>query len=126
MSSGPKRKHSPEFKRQVVDQILSGMKSASQAAREFGVHPSLVHKWVRAFSEGGSQSQTFSTDDRERQRLQAELNRYKQKVGELTLEIDFLKKFQEEQAAAAARRKQEASSSVITGKTWVPSKGRAK
>lgn len=121
MSSGPKRKHSPEFRRQIVDLVLSGQKSSSQVAREHDLHPSLVHKWVRDHSEGGSRSASFTPADRERQRLEAELNRYKQKVGELALANDLLKKMIEE-----SQRRRESNSSVVTGKNWDPSKRRAK
>lgn len=121
MSSGPKRKHSPEFKREIANLVLSGNQPSSHVAREHGLHPSLVHKWVREHSEGGSKSSSFTKDDRERQRLEAELARYKQKVGEQALAIDLLKKTIEE-----SQRRRELSSSVVTGKTWDPSKGRAK
>lgn len=121
MSSSTKRKHSPEFKRQVVDQVLSGYKRSSHVARDFGLHPSLVHKWVRDHSEGGEKASSFSADDRERQRLEAELNRYKQKVGELTLANDALKKMIED-----SRRRRESSGSVVTGVALDPKRGRAK
>lgn len=120
-SSNTRRRHTPAFKRQIVDLVLSGQKNASQAARDHDLHPGMVHKWVREYSGGGAKSSAFTTEDRERQRLEAELNRYKQKVGELTLANDLLKK-----AIEDSQRRRESNSSVVTGKNWDPSKRRAK
>lgn len=109
---GRNKKHSDEFKREVANSVLSGTKRAIEAARDYGVHPSQVHKWVKDLTQGNDPAR-FSESDRERQRLEAELNRYKQKVGEQAVEIDLLKKFLKEREHK--RRLKELSSSVVTG-----------
>jgi transposase-like protein len=113
-----------EFKKEIVQQIVSGTAKASDLSRQHSIHPSLLNSWVRKFtSEGGLAPERggFSELEKENQRLQAELRRYKEKVGEQALAIDFLKKFQEHVA-----KQKKSNGSVVSGKDWDPSKGRAK
>lgn len=113
-----------EFKKEIVQQVVSGAAKVSDLSRQHGIHPSLINSWVRKFTsaDGVSPEQGgFSELEKENQRLQAELRRYKEKVGEQALAIDFLKKFQEHVA-----KQKKSSGSVVSGKDWDPSKGRAK
>jgi len=119
--SRTRRSFTPEYRKQIVDSILSGQTTPMRAARDNGLHPSLVHKWIRDHSDGGPKSKVFSSEDRERQRLEAELRRYKEKVGELALENDLLKK-----ALNTSQSMKNANGSVVTIKNWDPSKGGAK
>ena len=41
-----REKFSPEFKTQVVLEILSGAKSAAEVCREYGIRSQLVSKWM--------------------------------------------------------------------------------
>ena len=42
-----------EFKEQVVLQVLSGEKKASQLAREIGVHHTSIRDWVKTYQQHG-------------------------------------------------------------------------
>lgn len=121
--TGRKIRRPLEFKKDIVNQVLSGAK-VSDLARQHNIHPSLISKWVRLFTDGGGLSTAkggFSEQEREVQRLQAELKRYKEKVGEQALAIDLLKK-----AIEDSERRRKLSGSVVTGMSLDPSKGRAK
>lgn len=125
-----KKLRSLEEKQRIVSEVQSG-RSASEVARDYGVHPSLVSKWVKWSESGelssrckgspGYGSEPSSSDDREVQKLQAELKRYKEKVGEQTLAIDLLKKALED-----SDRRKKLNGSAVTGQNWDPSKRRAK
>lgn len=120
----PRQFRSLEFKKEIVQQIVSGSAKVADLARQHGIHPSLLNKWVRQLtSDDGLTAERggFTEQEREIQRLQAELRRYKEKVGEQALAIDFLKKFQEHVA-----KQKKSPGSVVSGKDWDPSKGRAK
>lgn len=113
-----------EFKKEIVQQIVSGAAKMADISRQHSIHPSLLNTWVRQFTSPDGlppERGGFSELEKENQRLQAELRRYKEKVGEQALAIDFLKKFQEHVA-----KQRKSSGSVVSGKDWDPSKGRAK
>jgi transposase-like protein len=86
----PRRKYSPEFKAQVVLEVLSGMKSGGEVCREYGIRSQLLSKWKAQFLENAAtvfeeQSQAPNED---KARI-AELERL---AGRQALEIEVLKK----------------------------------
>lgn len=40
-----RKHHSPEFKAQVVQELLEEQKTVSQIAAEYGVHPNQLYRW---------------------------------------------------------------------------------
>jgi transposase-like protein len=102
------RQYSEEFKRALIAQIDSGAISKAAAARENEISPSLIERWQQQIHEGRMQSRPTV---RERQ-LERELDRYKKKVGELTIQNELLKKLNE--THASTRR---SNGSVVTGGT---------
>lgn len=89
-----RRRHDPEFKARVALEAMKGLRTVQQIAKEHDIHPVQVTQWKKtmekeAFSvfEGpGSQKESSKeTQDKERECLHA-------KIGELTVENDFLKK----------------------------------
>ncbi len=85
-----RRKFSAEFKAQVAQTVISGQMTQSSAAREHDIGPSLVKKWVEAYSQGHQFADKPTA--RERQ-LEAEVKKLQAKVGQLVMDIDLLKKF---------------------------------
>ncbi len=111
------RQFSEEFKRSLVAQIDSGAISKAAAAREHELSSSLIDRWQQQIHDGTLQSRPTA---RERQ-LERELDRYKKKVGELTIQNELLKKLNE--TCASMRR---SSGYVVTGATTGQSKRGAK
>src|SRR3989338_5880076 len=105
-----RRKFQAEFKRQLVQQIESGILTQSQAAREYQISASVIGHWRLRFQEGVL---VESPSSRERL-LEAENEKLKAKVGDLTMKIDVLKKMED-----YARRLRSGDSSVITGRNLV-------
>jgi transposase len=83
-----RRKFSREFKQTAIRQIAGG-KSAAEVARALEVHPSDLYRWRRELDEHGVQAFTGAGRKRADDDRVAELER---KVGQQTLEIDFLKR----------------------------------
>jgi len=86
------RRFSPQFRREVVEQILSGQKSRAQICREYDLAPRVVGRWKSAYLQQGEQAWS-------RQRPTAdELNEYQRRrelerlCGQLSLENALLKK----------------------------------
>ena len=90
MSRRPRRNHSPAFKAKVAIAAIKGERTISQIAEQFDVHPNQVTTW-KAQLEGGA-VETRST--RQRFVLACSPRRRREgsarKIGELTLENDFL------------------------------------
>ncbi len=84
-----RRKFSPEFKAQVVLEMLTEQKSAAQVSREYGIKDSVLSRWKQEFIERSPQlfEQGTASDDRD-QRI-AELERM---VGRLAMELEMAKK----------------------------------
>jgi transposase len=83
-----RRKFSREFKQTAIRQLAGG-KSAAEVARALEVHPSDLYRWRRELEEHGAQAFTGAGRKRDDEDRVAELER---KVGQQTLEIDFLKR----------------------------------
>lgn len=86
-----RRRYSAEFKFQVAMEAAKGLKTISELASEFGVHPNQISQWKRELLESGATlfSDKGARQQREQEALQAEL--YEQ-IGRLKMELEWLKK----------------------------------
>ena len=84
--------HSPSFKAKVALEALRGERTVSELAAKYEIHPTLVTKWKRQAAEG--LVEVFSTGGRHDQDTlhAAEIKELHAKIGELTVEKDFLHK----------------------------------
>ncbi len=84
------RRHSTEFKLQLVHAYLNGEGSYKDLAAKHGINHSLLILWVRKFQAGEiteEQDQSEALRD-----SQAKIAALERKVGQLTMELDLLKK----------------------------------
>jgi transposase-like protein len=95
-----------DFKRNLVARIDSGEITKSQASRENHLSGSVIDRWQRQIHEGSMRAHPSANE----KKLMRELDMYKKKVGELTLQIDLLKKLDE---SLASMRK--SSGYIVTG-----------
>jgi len=91
--NGMGRRHSAEFKTEVVRQILSGEKSQAQTCREHNLDPKMVRDWRRRYEQRGEAafgpSEVGKSVVATYESKIAELERL---VGRLALENEVLKK----------------------------------
>jgi len=106
-----RRTFSVAFKRQVVEELLSGSATAAQLSKRHNISSGLIGYWRGRYSEGKLVDGP-SRNERVLAERCAELERL---VGRLTLENELLKKA----VAHTARRRREASL-PITGRTLTP------
>src|SRR5438309_1545262 len=78
------------FKKKVVLDALREDKTLAQIASEYGVHPMLITKWKKQLFDGIET--LFGKKGKERKEGQQEREILKRKIGQLTIELDFLKK----------------------------------
>jgi transposase-like protein len=107
MGKHTRRRFTSEMKRQIVSEIEMGIMSVSEASRKHQIHPTLIQVWRYKASQGQFQDRPAD----EVVQLEKENRFLKEKVAELYLHVELLKK-----AATLAERKKSASLSVITGK----------
>ncbi len=86
-----RRNHSAEFKARVALEAIRGMKSMSELASEFEVHPNQISTWKNlALTElPGVFSERRKREAEEDNELKARLY---QQIGQLQVELDWLKK----------------------------------
>jgi len=85
-----RNRHTAEFKAKVTLEAISGYATVPELAKRYGLHPTQIFKWKKDFLENAAR--VFERDgvrrdagtDREAELLQ--------KIGELTVERDFLSK----------------------------------
>ena len=81
------RSFSIEFKRQVIQELLSGESSPAQLCRRHNIGSSLIYHWKRQYSRG-----KFDNEPTEEAALKDRVEKLERLVGKLTLENEFLKK----------------------------------
>ena len=81
------RSFSVEFKRQVIQELLSGESRQAQLCRRYNLSSSLLYHWKRQFSRG-----KFNNEPTEEAGLKDRVEKLERLVGKLTLENEFLKK----------------------------------
>jgi len=88
-----RRNHSPEFKARVALEALKGLKTVQQIAAENHLHPVQVTQWksqvaqeaASLFERGNRRGVQEAVAEQEKERLE-------RKVGQLVVEVDWLKK----------------------------------
>lgn len=103
MSRRPRRNHSPAFKAKVAIAAIKGERTVAQIAEQFDVHPNQVTTWkaqleggaADVFGDGHGSAPTAPTVD---------VKQLHAKIGELTLENDFLEGALTKAGLLSARR----------------------
>lgn len=112
-----RRKFSAAFKRQAVEELLSGVATLAQLSRRLDISSGLILHWRKRYEEGG----LVEGPSRREKELVARMAQLEQMVGRLTMENDLLKK-----AVQHTARRRKENSSPITAKSLAASKGGAK
>ena len=86
-----RRNHSPEFKAKVGLEALKGQQTTAELARRFEVHGTQIGVWKSTIKNGVS-SLFESPGSGEAKLQEEELQALRAKIGELTMELDWLKK----------------------------------
>ena len=87
MPRRPRRNHSPAFKAKVALEAIKGEEPIIAIAERFDVHPNVITKWKRQLLEGAAA--VFGEGEKEKEG-DADVAKLHAKIGELTMECDFL------------------------------------
>ena len=86
-----RRKHTAEFKARVALEAIKGLKTLSEIAKEYEIHPVMVGTWKKEMLEHLPELFETKRDNKEKETAK-EKARLHQKVGQLSMEVDFLEK----------------------------------
>ena len=81
------RTFSQEFKRQVVEELLTGDSRPAQLCRRHNISSSLLYHWKKQYGRG-----KFNNEPTAEAALKDRIEKLERLVGRLTLENEFLKK----------------------------------
>ena len=86
-----RRKHTPEFKARIALEAIRGVKTISEIAAEFEIHPVMVGNWKKEMLE--NLPSLFEQKNVKKEKdLDRETEHLHRKVGQLTMEVEFLEK----------------------------------
>lgn len=90
----PKKKYSAEFKAKLVISILQGDKEINEICSEHNLNPNMVRTWKQNFLNNAHLAFGAETEQKAAQRKEDSLKKKNdqmlKKIGQLTLERDFL------------------------------------
>ena len=86
-----RKQYSAEFKAKVALEAIRGLRTANEIAAEFGLHPNQISQWKKQVLE--SLPEIFrSSRDRSMNQEAALKDRLFQQIGQLQVELEWLKK----------------------------------
>ena len=93
--SRTRRNFSAKFKSELVIELLKGEKDLNTLAAENNIQPNLLHNWKKEFLDKASVVFDDTREDNLKEKLSMERKEkaaYAKKVGQLTMQVDWLKK----------------------------------
>jgi len=88
MTKRTRRTHSPAFKAKLALAAVKGEKTLAELAQQFDVHPNQITAWRNQLLEGAAG--VFGQEKGEAKEAAVDMKALHAKIGELTLENDFL------------------------------------
>ncbi|MBO8170219.1 MAG: IS3 family transposase [Thermoanaerobacteraceae bacterium] len=89
-----RKNYSAAFKAKVVQEVLKEEKTISQIASEYGVHPTQIKQWKKTVLENMETlfSKETKAKKKEKEAKEKEIQKLYAKIGQLTTEVEWLKK----------------------------------
>ncbi len=88
MARRPRRNHSPAFKAKVALSALKGDRTMRELATQFDVHPNQIKQWKDQLL--GGVTSVFDEKPKASKASEIDVKSLYAKIGQLTLENDFL------------------------------------
>jgi transposase-like protein len=83
-----RRNHSPGFKAKVALAAMRGDRTLAELAEQYEVHPNQIQDWKKRLQAGAEQ--IFENGNPRGKDPETEINKLHAKIGQLTMERDFL------------------------------------
>ena len=101
MTRRPRRNHTAAYKAKVALAALKGDKTLAELSKQFDVHPNQITDWKTRLQEGAA---GVFGEDKVEQQAKVDVTRMQAKIGELTLENDFLERALTKTGLLSAKR----------------------
>lgn len=85
------KQYSNDFKFKIALEAVKGVKTVSQLASEYNVHPTQIGTWKKQLVQQGNTLFTRPNDRQHREQQDKEVALYEQ-IGRLKMELEWLKK----------------------------------
>ncbi len=90
MTRRKRRNYAATFKAKVALEALKGEYTLSEIAERHDLHPNQIQRWKKMLTD--SAVDVFGAGDKARKNTEAEIDKLHSKIGQLTMERDFLAK----------------------------------
>ena len=91
------KKYSAKFKTRLVLEALKEEKTVPQIAAEYNINPNNLFMWKNDFLSNASyvfeKDKELKDNKRKEKKVAKECRKMEQKIGQLTLEVDYLRRF---------------------------------
>jgi len=113
-----RRSFSNDFKKQIVESIVSGTSTQAEMAREYKISPVLISNWKKDYRTGKFFENVNSHD---MAKLELRVRELERLLGKLTLENEMLKR-----ARDLNTKEKKDDLSIVTSRDWEQLKGGAR
>ena len=86
--SKQRKRYTPAFKAKVALAALRNEETTAELAQRFGVHPTMIAAWKRAFLDGATD--IFDKGHKSRKQGDNKIDELHRQIGKLKVENDFL------------------------------------
>lgn len=86
-----RKKYSEQFKIQVVKQVLEEGKTISNISMDLEISRNMIYRWIKEYELHGEEA--FVGHGNNRKNIDFEIKKLKDKVKELEIECEILKKY---------------------------------
>ena len=83
-----RRNHSTAFKAKVAVAALKGDRTQAELAEDFDIHPNQIMEWRKQLLENADQ--VFGRSEKQAEESECKIKELHAKIGQLTMERDFL------------------------------------
>jgi transposase len=105
-----RRSFENDFKRQIVESIVSGTATQAELAREHRISPVLINRWKKEYETGKFFE---NVDSKDLAKLELRIRELERLLGKMALENEMLKR-----ARDLNTNQKKDSSSIVTSKDW--------
>jgi len=111
-----RRSFSDDFKKQVVESIVSGSATQTEISREYKISPVIINRWKKDYKSGKFFEKNVSSHDMTK--LELRVRELERLLGKLTLENEMLKR-----ARDLNTKEKKEDLSIVTSRDWEQSRG---